>query len=245
MKIDIKNVYDLLPSQIYDVILKLKDALNIVKEKKETFSKIANFERHKHECPYCNSTNFIKYGHKDNIQNYLCKDCSRKFNDLTGTVFASTHLNYEQIEIFVNCFIDRIPIRKVATRMGVNKNTVYLLRQKILDSFKEIRENVTLSGEVEADEIYRPINLKGTKRDKMPRFSKHRMSKGTTTRGISNHKVCVIGVIDENDSMFLQIVGNGQLTSKMVELALTPKMGKIKKLNTDCKSSYESEAKKK
>ena len=79
----------------------------------------------------------------------------------------------------------------------------------------------------------------------MPRFSKHRTSKGTTTRGISNHKVCVIGAIDENDSMFLQIVGNGQLTSKMVELALTPKMVKIKKLNTDCKSSYESEAKKK
>ena len=33
MKIDIKNVYDLLPSQICDIFLKLKDALNIVKEK--------------------------------------------------------------------------------------------------------------------------------------------------------------------------------------------------------------------
>ena len=60
-----------------------------------------------------------------------------------------------------------------------------------------------MSGEIEADEIYRCINLKGTPKNKMPRAFKPRTSGGTTTRGISSHKVCIMGAIDENDNMFL------------------------------------------
>ena len=34
---------------------------------------------------------------------------------------------YEQIDTFINCFNDKVSIRKTAKRMKVNKNTVYLL----------------------------------------------------------------------------------------------------------------------
>ena len=244
MLVENVNIYDLVPSQILDMISKLNSALEIIKEKKQTVSKVAHFEKCKHECPYCNQTDFIKYGHKNGVQNYFCKKCKRKFNDLTGTVFARTNLNYDQIDIFIKCFNDKISIRKTAKRMGVNKNTVFLLRHKLLDSLKEMRNDIKLSGEVEADEVYRSINLKGTPKNKMPRASKPRTSKGTTTRGISNHKICIMGAIDENDSMFLEIAGNGPVTSKMVETVLTPKTQNMKKLITDCKSSYESEANK-
>lgn len=44
--------------------------------------------------------------------------------------------------------------------MKVNKNTVYLLRSKVIDSFKATREKTKLSGEIETDEIYRSIKLK-------------------------------------------------------------------------------------
>ena len=74
----------------------------------------------------------------------------------------------------------------------------------------------------------------------MPRFSKPRTSKGTIVRGISKHKVCIASAIDENDNMFLEIVGNGPITSDMVKISLGSKLGKVKKLITDCKSSYES-----
>lgn len=244
MEIENVNIYDLVPSQILEIISKLKDALVIIKERKETVSKVAHFEKENQCCPYCNGNNCIKYGHKNKIQNYYCNDCERKFNDLTGTVFANTHLTYEQIDIFLDCFVNKISIRKTAEKMEVNKNTVYLLRCKILDSFNSIRNKTTLSGEIEADEIYRCINLKGTPKNKMPRASKPRTSRGTTTRGISSHKVCIMGAIDENDNMFLQISGNGPLTSEMVKNILTPKINDVKKLVTDCKSSYEEEANK-
>lgn len=128
--------------------------------------------------------------------------------------------------------------------MGVDKDTVHLLRLKVIDSFEKIRKNVRLQGKIEAYEKYFSINLKGTKPEKMPRFSKKRASKGTTTRGINGHKICVISAIDEYDNNFLEIVGTGPVTSKMVEKSLTPRIEKLKVIITDCKSSYESEAKK-
>lgn len=243
MVIENVNIYDLIPSQIIEMIQKLNCALDVIKSRKQTMTKVASFEKGKTNCPHCNSDNIIKYGHSiSRIQNYMCKSCSKKFNDLTGTVFSGTHLTYEQIDIFLQCHNDKISIRKTSKRMGVDKNTVHLLRLKLNDSFAEARKNILLNGNIESDELYKSINLKGTKPKDMPRFSKHRASKGTTTQGISSHKVCIVSAIDDEDHMFLEIAGTGPITSDMVKLCLTPKMGEVKQLTTDCKSSYEREA---
>lgn len=244
MIIENVDIYSLIPSQINEMIDKLKSALNLIKCRKSTISKIAFFEKNKCECPYCTNNCIVKNGHtKTGIQTYKCKNCGKRFNDLTGTIFSRTRLTYEQIEIFIDCFNNKLSLRKTAAKMNVDKNTVHLLRLKVLDSLKMIRKNTELSGEVEADELYKSINLKGTKTENMPRASKPRQSKGTTIRGINNHKICILSALDENDHMFLEIAGNGVVTSNMVKNSLTPKMKEVTKLITDCKSSYECEAK--
>lgn len=244
MIIENVDVYNLIPTQIISLIEKLNQALEYVKMKKDTISKTANYEKKNIKCPYCSTLHIVKNGHtKLGVQTYKCKECNKRFNDLTSTIFAKSHLSYEQIEIFLTCLNDKIPLRKIAERMGVNKNTAYLLRLKYITTLKEIRENIKLTGEIEADEIYKSINLKGTRKGKMPRASKPRTSKGNTTRGISSHKVCIESAIDENDNMFLEIVGTGPVTSDMVKKSLGIKLGKVRKLITDCKSSYEEMAK--
>lgn len=70
----------------------------------------------------------------------------------------------------------------------------------------------------------------------MPRTSKSRQSKGTTTKRVSKHKICIVGVVDENDNMFLEKAGNGAITSNMVKNSLTPIMKHVTKLTTECKS---------
>ena len=243
MNVENVNIYDLVPSQIAELIDKLKEALSIVKTRKQTLSKVASYERENVKCIECGSDHVWKNGlSKNKIQTYKCKNCNKRFDDLTNTIFSGTHLTYEQIEIFLQCFKDKVSIRKTASRMKVNKKTVHLLRLKMMDSLKEIRENIQLQGQVESDEIYKSINLKGTKPSNMPRASKPRKSKGTTTRGISSHKVCITSAIDENDNMFLEIAGTGPVTSNMVKQSLSPKMGDVTTLITDCKRSYESEA---
>lgn len=138
---------------------------------------------------------------------------------------------------------DKLSIRKTAARMGVHQNTVFLLRHKVLDCISEIRKNIKLKGNVETDEIYESINLKGTKLKNMPRFSKPRSTKGGSKRGISNHQVCIASAIDEEDNCFLEIVGTGPITSEEVEKALKNKIDKVTNLITDCKSSYKMFAK--
>ena len=240
MEVKNLNINDLVPSQIIEFIDRLKDALEIMKTKKETISKVALYERGQIECPHCHQKHSVKDGHtKTGIQTYKCKDCGKRFNALTDTIFNGTKLTYEQIEIFLQCFMDKISLRKTAKRMGVDKNTVHLLRLKLLNALELNRKEVKLSGEIESDEIYKSINLKGTKPKNMPRASKPRTSNGTATRGISSHKVCIASAIDEKDNCFFEIVGTGPITCAMVEKSLKPKLVNVKKLITDCKSSYE------
>lgn len=237
---NIIDIYNLLPEEITEIIEKLTDALNIVKKKKNTNSKFVNKEKEKYVCPHCQSSNIIKNGHdKNKVQTYKCKNCKKKFNACSGTLVAHVKLTYEQLIIFFECMNDKLSIRKTAAKMKVNQNTAFLLRHKVLDCISERRKNIKLKGVVEVDETYESINLKGTKKDKMPRFSKPRSSKGGSKRGISNHQVCIASAIDEFDNCFLEIVGTGPITSVEVEKAFTGKIDEVTIFITDCKSSYE------
>ena len=159
----------------------------------------------------CQSKRIIKNGHdKNKIQTYCCKECSKKFSPCTNTSLARIKLTYEQLVIFFECMTDKLCIKKTVAKMGCNKNTVFLLRHKVLDSISEIRKTTKLKEKVQVDETYESINLKGTKPKNMPRASKPRSSKDGSKRGISNHQVYII---DEYDNCFLEIVGTGPITS--------------------------------
>ena len=241
---NIVDIYSLLPEEINEVIEKLTDALEIVKKRKNTNSKFVNKIKDKYECPYCHSQHIIKNGFdKNKVQTYKCKNCKKKFNASNQTLVAHIKLNYEQLTIFFDCMNDKLSIRKTAAKMKVNKATVFLLRHKVLDCISQFRKNIQLKGTVEADETYESINLKGTKKENMPRFSKPRSSKGGSKRGLSNHQICIASAIDEYDNCFLEIVGTGSITKKEVEKVFNERMEKVETLITDCKSSYEKFAK--
>lgn len=237
---NIIDIYELLPEEINEVIEKLTNALEIVKHRKNTNSKFVDKEKNNIECPRCHSLVIVKNGHdKNKVQTYKCNDCNKKFNSCTNTLVAHTKLTYDQLVIFFECINDKLSIKKTSAKMKVNKNTVFLLRHKVLDCLAEIRKTINLKDEIEADEIYESINMKGTKPKDMPRTSKHRSSKGGSKRGISNHQVCIASAIDTYDNCFLEIVGTGPITSDQVKVAFQNKIENVSCLITDCKSSYE------
>lgn len=124
---NIIEIYNLLPEEIMEVIEKLTDALNIVKNKKNTNSKLVDKIKDKKECPYCQSANIIKNGHnKNKVQTYKCKDCKKKFNACNVTL--ASHI---KLTIFFECMNDKLSIRKTAAKMEVNQSTVFLLRHKV------------------------------------------------------------------------------------------------------------------
>ena len=237
------DVEKMLPDEILKMISLLTDELS----KKEKSKGIIDLEIHKEKgeicCPNCYSKNIKKNGKYKDRQLYKCKDCNKKFNELTGTPFHHTRLVYKQIVDAYDCLVNKLSIRKTANKIGVSIKTAFVLRFKIISCLKNIANNKDLKGTSQLDEFYLPINLKGTKPENMPRISKKRQKNGTGKSGISKHTVCVISGVDEHDTMIFKVAGTSSVSSDMIKDTIAKYIPKGSKVITDCKSSYESVAK--
>ena len=236
------NIDNLLPNELKELIDKLKLKLNDDENSKNTIAKIADRERQKNTCPKCGKSHVVKDGLYKGRQKYKCKDCGKKFNSLTATPFHHTRLNYKQIETAYQCLVDKIPLRKAAEKIGVSLYTAFVLRFKLISCLK-LNKGATLSRNVELDEYYVSINLKGTKKDKMPRASKKRKKHGTGKQGINHHQVCITSGVDDSDNVFFEVAGTGSVTTDMINDTVVNEIQNSTKIITDCKSSYERCAK--
>jgi hypothetical protein len=90
-----------------------------------------------------------------------------------------------------------------AQEIGVSITTAFAWRHKILKTLLEFNKDYKLSEFIEMNAIYFPINLKGIKRNNMPRYSKKRSC--SAFRGISHHKVWVMTATDCFDNMIFKI----------------------------------------
>lgn len=89
--------------------------------------------------------------------------------------------------------------------MNTSITTCFYMRHKLYKTASQIIQEQKLSDEIEIDSQYLSINLKGTKLENMPRYSKKR-GKQSSYRGISHHKVCVTCAIDSQDNIMMNIV---------------------------------------
>ena len=233
----------LLPKELKTLINQLQSILKVKENSKGIIDQVIHKERKNVCCPNCKSINIKKNGKYKYRQLYKCKNCNKKFNELTNTPFHHTRLNYKQIEIAYECLVDKLSIRKSAKKIGISTRTAFTLRFKLITCLKNTKDKDDLTGNIELDEYYLSVNLKGTKKEKMPRISKPRKTHGTGTSGISKHAVCVTSGVDENDHMIFKVAGAGNVTSDMIRNTIAKKINNPTKVTTDCKSSYESVAK--
>ena len=85
-------------------------------------------------CPFCDSKRVIKRGFDEKAlarQRYECKDCKKRFDDLTGTIFAGRHqplkvwilclyfmgLNLSNKQIARELDLDRTDVQKMTTQL--------------------------------------------------------------------------------------------------------------------------------
>jgi transposase-like protein len=80
---------------------------NLIDDKK-CFEEVRNLRWEKHViCPHCGSINIIKDGHHESCehrQRYKCKDCKKRFDDLTDTVFQNSNISLK-IRILCSYFM--------------------------------------------------------------------------------------------------------------------------------------------
>ena len=115
-------------------------------------------------CPHCGSDNVIRRGKDDreiHKQRYECKQCCKRFDDLTNTVFAGHHQPLKIWIIFLYFLGLNLSTGQIAKELGLDKDDAHymasVLRSKVVDK----KPDVKLSGEVECDEVYVVAGHKG------------------------------------------------------------------------------------
>ncbi len=174
----------------------------------ETTTNYDNFKEKPCSCTHCKSKTFIKYGFNHGRQKYYCKSCCKLFSSTTKTLFQSSKSSYSIWKTFIGCEINDLTLEQESIAIGKSKTTCFNMRHKLYRAIKEIVFDIKLKGLIEIDSQYTKINLKGSKPENMPRFSKKRG--GTSAySGISHHKICLVTAIDENDNILYRISGLG------------------------------------
>jgi transposase-like protein len=115
-------------------------------------------------CPHCESVTIIRQGRDETQperQRYRCETCSRKFDDLTGTVFAGHH---QPLSVWILCLYLmglNLSNRQIAQELGLNKDDVHQMASCLRAGVIERQPTPELSGEVECDEVYVVAGHKG------------------------------------------------------------------------------------
>ena len=145
-------------------------------------------------CPRCGSVHILKNGHRNGRQRYVCKDCKTTFGATNATILHQSKKDLATWTRYINCMMDKMPLRKTAKICHINLATAFVWRHKVLDALTNMMESVKLDGVVECDETYELISFKGNHKNsstfQMPRPSRKRGGVAEK-RGLSQEQVCI------------------------------------------------------
>lgn len=86
------------------------------------------------QCPFCDSRRVIRRGFDDQHpgkQRYQCKACSRRFDDLTGTIFASSRHPLKVWMLVVYFMGLNLSNHQIAKELDLNKDDVHRMTTSI------------------------------------------------------------------------------------------------------------------
>jgi transposase-like protein len=115
-------------------------------------------------CPHCSSASVLKNGRDDtepHRQRYECRDCHRRFDDLTGTIFAGHH---QPLRVWIAClYLMGLNLSglQIAQELDINKDDARAMIQQLREGIVARRPQALLEGEVECDEVYVVAGHKG------------------------------------------------------------------------------------
>ncbi|MET3697446.1 transposase-like protein [Bacillus oleivorans] len=138
-------------------------------------------------CVHCGSTSVKRNGKYRTRQRYLCKDCSKTFNDMSNTPFSGSRYPQKWVK-FMEMMVEGYTLPKIAKRLDIHISTAFYWRHKVLYALRSLDFN-QLQGIVESDETFFRESMKGRK-------VTHRVPKKRATkdekRGISDLKIAVV-----------------------------------------------------
>lgn len=187
-----------------DAINKLLDTVNVLLASENLLVKPS--------CPHCESDAVIRYGHKCGKQRFLCKHCGRTFVTTTHTVMAHSHSDAEVWKQVIQDTIYGNAIDYSAKKLGLNHQTVFNMRHKILIALQKFPDskNILLGEVSELDETFVLDSYKGKQLpDDITRKARKHGAKAEK-RGISNEYVCICAGIQRNGPAYAATINRAK-----------------------------------
>ena len=185
-------------------------------------------------CVHCGSMSVKRNGTYKARQRYLCKDCGKSFNDITGSPLSGTKYPYKWLK-YIQMMIDGCSLRTIAKELKIHLSTAFYWRHKVLFSLQSLGHK-KLFGIIESDETYFLESEKGKKKitHRKPRERGGVASK----RGISKEQICVVVAYDRNGQIFSEVAGKGRITALEIDAVLGDYLDGASLLCTDTATNY-------
>lgn len=164
-------------------------------------------------CPNCHSDDVYGHGKYNGRKRYKCKQCSKTFNDFTGTAISGIK-KVDKFQEYLELTLKSVTIRKAANELGVNVKTIFDWRHKLLSSISSVN-GATFSGIVECDDKQLDVNEKGKRN--LNRKPYKRPSDREKKRGVSNDKVSVMVATDRKGNLTMQVAKMGRIDLDSIE----------------------------
>ena len=95
-------------------------------------------------CPECGSSSTIKRGKDDthpDRQRYACKECSKRFDDLTGTVFEGHHQPLKTWLVCLYLMGLNLSNHQISAELGLNKDDVQAMTETLRKGIDQKKTN--------------------------------------------------------------------------------------------------------
>ena len=201
-------------------------------------------------CPKCHSESVMKYGFRERIQVFKCKDCGSKFTLFTGTILEKTKWHWDVwikvLEMTLNDYSLPAMINVLEDDydcFGINKKTVWFWRMKLIYALAQMPMPI-LTGIIQVDETFIRESQKGSrslvsyidKNDiRMPRYGRRPSQFGV----MGPEFATVVTAIDNYGHCVCKVSGLGKLTKGIFYDLFKPHFDNPSYICSDANSVYE------
>jgi transposase-like protein len=193
-------------------------------------------------CPCCGSNKVAKRGrnHRQHeCRRYVCRNCGKRFDDLTGTIFAGRHRPLSIWFAYLYLMGLNLSNRQIAGELGLDVSDSQAMADQLRGGIVMRRSKARMSGVVECDEVYVVAGHKGKPARIKGRAPRRRRLKGAPGRGtLAKEKPPIFGMIERGGEVRITMLADVQRKTirPLIEEAILP--GAL--VNTDEYAIYDA-----
>ena len=161
-------------------------------------------------CPHCTSNKVVKRGKNHRhpgCQRYTCRKCGKRFDDLTGTIFAGHHQPLRVWLAYLHLMGLNVSNKQIAQELGLNESDGQAMAELLRQGVIKRRRPVRLRGEVEFDEVYIVAGHKGRPDKIEGRKARRNRLRGARGRGtLAKEKPPIFGMIQRDGEVVIRML---------------------------------------